>query len=157
MGQSAEVRRERRRAQAAPFSRPRGGRPLGCTWDAQQGGWWRSDGSEWKKADEQKLKAERKQQLRDDEFDKKIEERAAPGEAWLERRDAVCTDTVYCAKHLYPLINGEKCSACADLGWRDTRHAPHPSMNPLTHVHISTRVAWQVRLLRRPFLRTHAL
>ena len=47
-----------------------------------------------KKADDQKLKAERKQQLRDDE------ERAAPGEAWLERRDAVCTDTVYCAKHL---------------------------------------------------------
>ena len=115
------------------------------------------DGSEWKKADEQKLKAERKQQLRDDEFDKKIEERAAPGEAWLERRDAVCTDTVYCAKHLYPLVNGEKCSACADLGWRDTRHAPHPSTDPLTHVHISTRAAWQVRLLRRPFLRTHAL
>ena len=157
MGLSAEVRRQRRRAHAAPFSRPRGGRPLGCTWDAQQGGWWRLDGSEWKKADEQKLKAERKQQLRDDEFDKKIEERAAPGEAWLERRDAVCTDTVYCAKHLYPLVNGEKCSACADLGWRDTRHAPHPSTDPLTHVHISTRAAWQVRLLRRPFLRTHAL
>ena len=89
MGLSAEVRRQRRRAHAAPFSRPRGGRPLGCTWDAQQGGWWRLDGSEWKKADEQKLKAERKQQLRDDEFDKKIEERARArgrGVAGAQRR-----------------------------------------------------------------------
>ena len=87
------------------------------------------------------------------------EAREAEAEARDARVQEVLFDgeTVYCAKHLYPLINGEKCSACADLGWRDTRHAPHPSTDPLTHVHISTRAAWQVRLLRRPFLRTHAL
>ena len=51
------------------------------------------DGSEWKKADDQKLKAERKQQLRDDESDKKIEERAAPGEAWLWSAETRCART----------------------------------------------------------------
>ena len=47
---TAEVRRERRRAKAAPFPRPRGGSPSGCTWDEQQGGWWRADGSAWRPA-----------------------------------------------------------------------------------------------------------
>ena len=151
---SAEVRRERRRATAAPFPRPRGRSPPGCTWDEQQGGWWKADGSEWQrpktKVPEPKVpKGPTKWTIA---FEAELAARRA-------REEAVRFDgcTVYCAKHLYPLINGEKCSACADLGWRDTRHAPHPSTDPLTHVHISTRAAWQVRLLRRPLLRTHAL
>ena len=45
MALTAEVRRERRRAKAAPFPRPRGRSPPSCTWDEQQGGWWRADGS----------------------------------------------------------------------------------------------------------------
>ena len=50
MALTAEVRRERRRAKAAPFPRPRGRSPPSCTWDEQQGGWWRADGSQWRPA-----------------------------------------------------------------------------------------------------------
>ena len=49
MGLSAEVRRERRREKAAPYPRPRGPSPQGCTWDEQKGGWWKADGTEWQR------------------------------------------------------------------------------------------------------------
>ena len=41
--------RERRRAKAAPYPRPRGPSPQGCTWDQQKGGWWKADGTEWQR------------------------------------------------------------------------------------------------------------
>ena len=46
-------------AVAAPtFPRPRGRAPPGCTWDPQRGGWWRADGSAWKKVrNEKRLQA----------------------------------------------------------------------------------------------------
>ena len=59
-------------------------------------------------------------------------------EAEAEARDARVQEvffdgeTVYCAKQLYQLNAGDvqvKCGTCADLGWRDVRHAsstPHP-------------------------------
>ena len=43
------MRRERRRAKAAPYPRPRGPSPQGCTWDEQKGGWWKADGTEWQR------------------------------------------------------------------------------------------------------------
>jgi hypothetical protein len=49
-GRRLQVRREERappRAKAAPCPRPRGRSPPGCTWDEQQGGWWKANGSEW--------------------------------------------------------------------------------------------------------------
>ena len=46
-------------AVAAPtFPQPRGRAPPGCTWDVQRGGWWRADGSAWKKVrNEKRLQA----------------------------------------------------------------------------------------------------
>lgn len=53
-GRRLQVRREERappRAKAAPCPRPRGRSPPGCTWDEQQGGWWKANGSEWQSPD----------------------------------------------------------------------------------------------------------
>ena len=118
---SAEVRRERRRAKAAPFPRPRGRSPPGCTWDEQQGGWWKADGSEWQrpktKVPEPKVpKGPTKWTIA---FEAELVARRA-------REEAVRFDgcTVYCAKHLYTLEN-EMCSTCAKKGWRDTRCVPY--------------------------------
>ena len=98
---TAEVRRERRRAKAAPFPRPRGGSPSGCTWDEQQGGWWRADGSAWGAAkDIPKGPRRRKDEggRRETAFEEELAARRA-------REEAVRFDgcTVYCAKHLYTL------------------------------------------------------
>ena len=43
---------------AAPFPRPRGRGPPGCTWDVLKGGWFRADGSAW-----QKVRNERSESL----------------------------------------------------------------------------------------------
>ena len=39
---------------AAPFPRPRGRGPPGCTWDVLKGGWFRADGSAWQKVRNEK-------------------------------------------------------------------------------------------------------
>jgi hypothetical protein len=113
------VRRERRRAKAAPFPRPRGPSPQGCTWDEQKGGWWKADGTEWQR----KRVAEPGAPKGPTKWTIAFEEECAAREA---REKAVRFDssTVYCAKHLYTLDN-EMCSTCANRGWRDVRCARH--------------------------------
>ena len=116
---SAEVRRERRRAKAAPFPRPRGRSPPGCTWDEQQGGWWKADGSEWQRSKVPEPKVPEGPTKWTSAFEAELAARRA-------REEAVRFDgcTVYCAKHLYTLEN-EMCSTCAKKGWRDIRCVPY--------------------------------
>ena len=123
---SADVRRlESAAARKLPhflFHGPvRGRSPPGCTWDEQQGGWWKADGSEWQrpktKVPEPKVpKGPTKWTIA---FEAELAARRA-------REEAVHFDgcTVYCAKHLYTLEN-EMCSTCAKKGWRDTRCVPY--------------------------------
>ena len=108
MGLRPEVRRERRRAKAAPFPRPRGPSPQGCTWDEQKGGWWKADGTEWQR----KRVPEPGAPKGPTKWTIAFEEECAAREA---REKAVRFDssTVYCAKHLYTLDN-EMCSTCAN-------------------------------------------
>ena len=85
------------------------------------------------------------------------EAREAEAEARDARVQEVLFDgeTVYCAKHLYQLNTGDvhmKCGTCADLGWRDVRHAPPlPMIFYPTHTNsklIRTHMPVQVHLLR---------
>ena len=119
------MRRERRRAKAAPYPRPRGPSPQGCTWDEQKGGWWKADGTEWQRKripEPGALKGPTKWTIA-------FEEECAAREA---REKAVRFDssTVYCAKHLYTLDN-EMCSTCAKRGWRDVRAPVRQTGNAL--------------------------
>ena len=101
------MRRERRRAKPAPFLRPRGRSPPGCTWDERPK----------TKVPEPKVpKGPTKWTIA---FEAELAARRA-------REEAVRFDgcTVYCAKHLYTLEN-EMCSTCAKKGWRDTRCVPY--------------------------------
>ena len=110
---------------AAPFPRPRGRGPPGCTWDVLQGGWFRADGSAWKKVrnvkrelakaarrpakdaarwarlDEMACKAEKRLQLQREACEAREAAVAArDARARLVRFDGT---TVYCAKHLIEL------------------------------------------------------
>jgi hypothetical protein len=148
MGLRPEVRRERRRAKAAPYPRPRGPSPQGCTWDEQKGGWWKADGTEWQR----KRIPEPEAPKGPTKWTIAFEEECAAREA---REKAVRFDssTVYCAKHLYTLDN-EMCSTCAKRGWRDVRCArSRPQTSPTL---IVTR-ACQVRLPQGRVFHAHAL
>ena len=98
------------RKQQNPFPRPRGRSPPGCTWDEQQGGWWKADGSEWQRSKVPEPKVPEGPTKWTSAFEAELAARRA-------REEAVRFDgcTVYCAKHLYS-INDEMCSTCAKKG-----------------------------------------
>ena len=135
-----------RDAADAPFPRPRGRGPPGCTWDVGRGGWFRADGSAWHKVRNEKRAldraarrlamkeerlAERRARLEQATKDKAIraekrlqlkEAREAAVAAWEARARLVRFDgeTVYCAKHLCELDivqqDGDSCASHAMCG-----------------------------------------
>ena len=59
---------------AAPFPRPRGRGPPGCTWDVLKGGWFRADGSAWQKVRNEKRELARAAQRAERRAKKEEEE-----------------------------------------------------------------------------------
>ena len=118
---------------AAPFRRPRGRGPPGCTWDVLKGGWFRADGSAWQRVRNEKRdlaraarrlakkeerwaerrarseQANRNKAIKAEERLQLKEEACKAREAAVAARDARARlvrfdgETVYCAKHLCEL------------------------------------------------------
>ena len=110
---SAEVRREPAPPrESCPFSTAPWAQPAGLhVGRAQQGGWWKADGSEWQRS---KVPEPHKVPEGPTKWTSAFEAELAARRA---REEAVRFDgcTVYCAKHLYS-INDEMCSTCAKKG-----------------------------------------
>ena len=114
---SAEVRKERRRAKAAPLFHG----SVGAARRAARGTSSRAAGGRRPEASGSAPKPkvpEPEVTKQTFSFEELVARRA--------REEAVRFDgcTVYCAKHLYT-INDEMCSTCAKKGWRDTRGVPY--------------------------------
>ena len=63
-----------RDAADAPFPRPRGRGPPGCSWDVLKGGWFRADGSAWQKVRNEKRELARAAQRAERRAKKEEEE-----------------------------------------------------------------------------------
>ena len=118
---------------AAPFPRPRGRGPPGCTWDVLQGGWFRADGSAWRRVRNEKrdlaraagrlAKKEERETERRARSEQASQGKAIKAEERLQLKEEACAareaavaareararlvrfdgETVYCAKHLFEL------------------------------------------------------
>ena len=90
MAFTKEQKCERRRALQPAFPRPDGRGPSGCTWDKENGGWYRADGTKWSGVRNEKRTAQRaerrqkKQQQKQQQKDELVRARAQKEDA---RRD----------------------------------------------------------------------